>query len=329
VTGKALEDAMQQQKWDPSVKSLTAFPQVLQMMDEKLDWTTQLGDAFLAQQKDVLDAVQVLRQKAQAEGNLESNDRQTVVVEQQPSGSQPQTIVIQPASPEVVYVPTYNPTVVYGAWPYPSYPPYYYYPPGYAAAASIVSFGVGMAVGSALWGDCNWGGGDVDIDVNRYNEFNRTSVRDNNWSHDPEHRRGAQYRDQASRERYGGASRQQTQAREQFRGRAERGRQDIARGDADRFKGGQGDRVGQARGGGDRQRAGGADGRTATRQSSAFSGAGRGSEVRREADRGRASRERASSWSGGGRSGGGGYQRSSGGGGRGGGRGGGGRGGRR
>src|SRR5262245_21415359 len=125
VTGDALEKAMQQQSWDASVKSLTAFPQVLTMMDEKLDWTQKLGDAFLAQQKDVMDAVQRLRAKAQAKGNLETNKEQKVVVQQDPT-SQTTVIQIEPADPQVVYVPSYNPTTVYGGWP-PSYPPPYSY----------------------------------------------------------------------------------------------------------------------------------------------------------------------------------------------------------
>ncbi|MGE4605937.1 MAG: DUF3300 domain-containing protein, partial [Myxococcota bacterium] len=127
LEGKALEDALQSESWDPSVKSLTAFPQALAMMNDKLDWTTQLGDAFLAQQKSVMNAVQSLRQKAKAEGNLESNKQQTVKVEPQPTGSQTQTIIIESANPQVVYVPTYNPMVVYGPWPYPTYQPFYYY----------------------------------------------------------------------------------------------------------------------------------------------------------------------------------------------------------
>src|SRR5262249_50788384 len=131
---KALDDALQKQTWDPSVKSLVSFPEVLTMMNEKLDWTQRLGDAFLAQQSDVMDAVQVLRNKAQAQGNLQSNEQQKVIVQQPPADApagSPPVIVIQPANPQVVYVPTYNPTVVYGSWPYPSYPPYSYYPPGY------------------------------------------------------------------------------------------------------------------------------------------------------------------------------------------------------
>ena len=156
VKGKALEDAMQLQSWDPSVKSLTAFPQVLAMMNDKLDMTQKLGDAFLAQQKDVLDAVQRLRARAEQAGNLKSGKEQTVSTVQEGG----QTVIkIEPANPTVVYVPTYNPTVVYGTWPYPAYPPYYYYPPGYVAGTALFSFAVGVAVGNALWGNCNWHGG--------------------------------------------------------------------------------------------------------------------------------------------------------------------------
>ncbi len=160
LKGDALTEALEKEDWDPSVKSLVNFPQVLSMMSEKLDWTQKLGDAFLGQEKDVMDTVQVLRKRAKDAGNLNTTQEQKVVVEKE-------TIIIQPANPEVVYVPTYNPTVVYGAWPYPSYPPYYYYPPGYVPGAALFSFGVGLAVGAAwgyAWGGANWHGGDVNID---------------------------------------------------------------------------------------------------------------------------------------------------------------------
>ena len=88
-------------------------------------------------------------------------------------------ITIEPANPQVVYVPAYNPTVVYGAWPYPAYPPYYPYPPGYAFGAAALSFGVGMAVGAAVWGNCNWGGGNVDVDVNKNANFSKNVNRSN------------------------------------------------------------------------------------------------------------------------------------------------------
>jgi len=118
----ALTKALESQEWDPSVKSLVNFPQVLTMMSEKLDWTQKLGDAFLEDKKKVMDTIQSLRAKAQASGNLKTTKEQTVIVEEK-------IIKIEQASPQVIYVPTYNPTVVYGAWPYPAYPTYYYYPP--------------------------------------------------------------------------------------------------------------------------------------------------------------------------------------------------------
>src|SRR5215471_810475 len=127
LKGAQLDEELKKYTWDDSVKSLVSFPQVLTMMNEKLDWTQNLGDAFLGSQKDVMDAIQRLRAKAQAEGNLKSTAEQTVAT------APAQIITIQPTNPQVVYVPTYNPTVVYGAWPYPAYPPYSYYPPGYVA----------------------------------------------------------------------------------------------------------------------------------------------------------------------------------------------------
>jgi hypothetical protein len=302
---KALQDALEKQKWDPSVKSLTAFPTILQMLNEKLDMTQKLGDAFLAQPKDVMDAVQRLRAKAQAAGNLKSSKEQTVSSEQQGTST---VIKIEPADPSVVYVPTYNPVVVYGPWPYPAYPPYYYYPPGYAAGAALFTFTLGIAIG-ANWGHCNWGGGNVYVDHRTYNNFNRTDIKTGDrgdWQHNPEHRKGVEYRDQGSREKYSG-QRPGADTREAYRGRAEQGRQDIARGSADQFKGGGaadrggmgdrggdfGDRGGMGERGGDfgdrggAQRAGGG----------AFEGAGAGGQSRDFSNRGAASR---GSFSGGG-----------------------------
>ena len=128
--GDALAKALEAQPWDPSVKSLVNFPQVLAMMSEKLEWTRKVGDAFLAQQKDVMGTVQKLRAKAQASGNLKTTKEQVVKVEKE-------IIIIEPASPQVIYVPAYNPTVVYGAWAYPAYPPYPVYPPGYVASCLL------------------------------------------------------------------------------------------------------------------------------------------------------------------------------------------------
>ncbi len=168
LKGAELDAAVQQQSWDPSVKSLVKFPQVLQMMNEKLDWTEKLGNAFLAQPKDVMNSVQRLRARAQAQGTLKSTKQQTVKTQ---SGSGGQVIVIQPTQPDVVYVPSYNPTVVYGPWPYPAFPPYAWYPPGYVAAGAVLSFGFGVAVGSAMWGYPDWHTGSVYINNNYYSHF--------------------------------------------------------------------------------------------------------------------------------------------------------------
>ena len=323
LKGDAFAAALEKQPWDPSVKSLVNFPQVLEMMSQKLDWTQKLGDAFLAQQKDVMDAVQRLRKKAEAEGNLKDTKEQKVIVEKET-----QTIVIESANPQVVYVPTYNPTVVYGAWPYPAYPPYSYYPPGYVPGAMALSFAAGVAVGAAwgyAWGNCNWHGGDVNVNVNRNANLNRNIDRGRyanqlpaggrgNWQHNPEHRKGVAYRDQGTAQRYNrGSTNQAVQSRENFRGRAEAGRQDISRGGADQFKG---QRGGQQPRAGTRE-AGGRD--FSGQRSNALSGMDRGGSATRDfSNRGSSSRQSMSSGSrgGGGFSGGG----SRGGGGRGGGR---------
>lgn len=200
--------AVDSQPWDPAVKSLVAFPQVLAMMSDKPDWVQNLGDAFLASSKDVLDSVQRLRAKAKEAGHLESNEQQKVVVQQQPA--LPQVIVIEPADPEIVYVPSYNPTVVYGAWPYPAYPPYYYPPPAAyypgAALASGIAFGVGVGITAALWSDCDWRHGDVDIDVDRHNDINinnRLEANQSRFQHNSNNRRGVPYRDSRSQQQYG------------------------------------------------------------------------------------------------------------------------------
>ena len=162
--------------WDPSVQSLVAFPQVLATMSQKPDWVQNIGQAFLAQPNDVMDSVQRLRNAAYKAGNLQTSQQQKVVVQAAPTASAPQTIVIEQPSPQVVYVPTYNPTTVYGPWPYPAYPPVYMPPPpGYVVGTALVSgmaFGVGVAITSSLWGGCDWGHGDVNVNVNRYNNIN-------------------------------------------------------------------------------------------------------------------------------------------------------------
>ncbi len=241
MKGDALAKALEAQPWDPSVKSLVNFPPVLAMMSEKLDWTQKLGDAFLAQQAEVMGTIQELRKKAEASGNLKTTKEQVVKVEKD-------VVIIEPASPEVIYVPTYNPTVVYGAWPYPAYPPYPYYPPGYVAGAAFMGLAVGAAWGYA-WGHANWHGGDVNINYNQNRNINNNINRDKykqqaqqrgqggqgKWQHDASHRGGVSYRDKGTAQKYGrGSSSQAVQSRENARGRAEAGKQDMARGGADR-----------------------------------------------------------------------------------------------
>lgn len=199
LKGKALEKAAKDQSWDPSVKSIALVPQVLQMMNDKLDWVQQLGDAFLAQQEDVMAAVQGLRKKADDAGNLKATKEQKVTTRTVKSR---EVIVITSTSPEVIYVPVYDPVVIYGRWPYPASPPYYWYPPGYVARSAFW-FGAGVAAGAALWGNVNWGNNKVNINVNHYNNFNRTNIKNANWRHNANHRKGVPYRDRAVRERYG------------------------------------------------------------------------------------------------------------------------------
>lgn len=306
LKGDALAKELEKQTWDPSVRSLVNFPQVLAMMSENLSNTVKIGDAFIGQQKEVMDAIQRLRGKAKSNGNLETNQQQTVTVNE--SGGA-QVIVVESSSPEVVYVPQYNPTVVYGGWAYPSYPPYPYYPPGYVAS-NVVSFGVGVACGAAwgyAWGNCNWGGGDVDIDINRNTNINNNIDRSKfqnrqtgSFKHDPAHRQGAAYRNQNAANRVGAGqtSTRATQARSDYRGRAEAGRADIARGGADSVRGGSG-----AAGAGRGQSVGGSGGgltrgpdvapRTSSSgRGSAISDANRGGQAARQSsDRGYSSRQ--------------------------------------
>ena len=215
------DDAVRQvadQPWDPSVQSLVAFPAVLVTLGQDPAWVQRVGDAFLAQPSDVMDSVQRLRRQAQAAGNLESNEQQTVSVQSAAQGGATtvvqappaeQTIIIEPADPQVIYVPSYNPSTVYGTWPYPSYPPAYYPPPpGYYFGSALVAglgFAAGVAIVDSIWGDCDWGGGDVDIDVNKYNNINsnrKIDASQRKWQHNAGNRDGVPYRDNASRERY-------------------------------------------------------------------------------------------------------------------------------
>jgi len=204
---KALVDSVATQSWDPSIQSMAALPDVVKRLSDDIQWTTELGNAFLAQQSEVMAAVQRMRKKAKDKGALETNEQQKVetkVVEQK------QVIVVESANPEVIYVPSYSPTVVYGPPIYP-YPPIYY--PPYPAGAAFVSFGIGMMWGAAMWGGacCHAGWGGNNIYINNNNNFNRVNHynggRGGNWQHNPQHRGGAPYADQRTADKFGGSNR--------------------------------------------------------------------------------------------------------------------------
>src|SRR5206468_1284282 len=156
------------------------------------------------------------RAKAAEQGALKDTKEQKVTTEKTESMT---IIKIEPTNPEVVYVPTYNPTTVYGAWPYPAYPPYYYYPPGYVAGGALLGFTAGVIVGGALWGGANWGRGDVNINVNKYNKFNRTNVSNGNWQHNGQHRGAVPYKDQRTAQQHNRGNSPGAQQRDAYRGR--------------------------------------------------------------------------------------------------------------
>jgi hypothetical protein len=206
LQGDALKAALDKQNWDDSVKSLAATRDVLDMMSNKLDWTQQLGDAVLAQQPDVMDAIQRLRVKAQANNKLQSTSQQTVTT--QSTGGR-QYIYIAPTDPDELYVPYYDPSVVYGAWDYPDYPPYYWPPPAYIGVgilATGLAFGTGYALGRWASGGHRWGGGfnwgGNHINVNR--SVNVNNFNGNNWTHNPAHRGNVRYNNPAVAAKFGG-----------------------------------------------------------------------------------------------------------------------------
>jgi len=209
---KALADAVAKQPWDPAVQSMAAFPDAVKRLADDIQWTADLGNAFLAQQSDVMDAVQRMRKKAKDNDALASSEQQKVetkVIETK------EVIVIEPAKPEVIYVPSYSPTYVYGPPVYP-YPPIYY--PPYTPGAAFVGFTMGVMIGAAwggAWGHCGWGHNDINVNVN--NNFNRnTNINRNtnvnraggsSWQHNSQHRGGAPYADRATASKYGGTAR--------------------------------------------------------------------------------------------------------------------------
>ena len=208
---KALADAVAKQPWDPSVQSMAAFPDVVQRMAENIQWMTDVGNAVLAQQKDVMDAVQRMRAKAQGTGNLKTGSEQKVETKTTQSGQQ--VIVVEQANPEAAYVPSYDPEVVYGAAP-AEYPYYPYSYPGYQPGTAL-AWGSAIAVGGVWannnWGNCDWDDGDVNINNNNnfnknYNKnVNKTGTgQGNGWQHNPQHRGNAPYANKQTANKYGG-----------------------------------------------------------------------------------------------------------------------------
>ncbi len=283
LKGEELSKAAETQDWDPSVQALVLIPDALKRLSENIKWTTSLGDAFLAQQSEVMDAVQRLRAKAKQAGKLDSTEQQkveTTTVESK------EIIEIQPASTEVVYVPTYSPSVIWGPMYYP-YPPLYY--PPYAGGAWL-GFGVGIAIGIGIsggWGwGCGWhGGGNNTININNNNNFVNNSNRQNNinrsgnsnWQHNAQQRGGAPYKDRATASKYGGGA----------RGDSAQARQSQAQ-----SRQSTGSRTGGSsydRGSSSSSRVGGRDVSSSSRGSSAFGGSYSGSGARASSSRGASS----------------------------------------
>jgi Protein of unknown function (DUF3300) len=196
LTGDDLLAALQPKDWDPSVKSLAPFPPILKLMNDQLEWTQQLGNAFLAQQDEVMDTVQALRRQAQAADALVSTPQQIV-------RSDEGAVEIQPANPGRVAIPAYDPSVVYGTWPYPEAPPAAFaaYDPGdyNDAYASGWFFGPPVVLLEPVWfcGRFDWRDHRIAMDGDRLGRLNpyRGYVANSTWQHDPAHRRGVAYRD--------------------------------------------------------------------------------------------------------------------------------------
>lgn len=333
LKGEALTAALAKQGWDDSVKALAQVPNVLTMMADQLDWTQKLGDAVLAQQPELMDAIQRLRGRAQANGKLQSTKELTVTVKsaapaqggggQAQEGQAPaQYIVIEPTSPTEMYVPYYDPAVVYGAWPYPDYSPYYFPPPpGYYAGGAIaagIAFGSAVAIGHAIWGNCDWGRRNINV-ANRnvnINNLDRSNINNfNKWEHNADHRHGVKYNNADVRQKFAKNDIQAGKgARQDFRGKDGQKVIDSARpgagdrpGGGDRDRSGAGDRPGAgASKGGERPAARSADrpggGQKAAQKpaqkpaakpspsrDTAFSNVQSGAKTRAQADRGRQS----------------------------------------
>ncbi len=219
LKGDSLDDSLLEKDWDPSVKSLCHFPSVLALMSEKITETASLGNAFLVQEDEVMDVIQKLRIEAYEQGNLTSTSKQKVVKKEK-------IIVIEPANPDVVYVPYYNPLYVYGPWWYPAYPPYYWGPFPVIVGAGI-SFWPGPFVSFSLvsWSYFDWHRRSIYINIHKRPRFfrhHKWHPKPGPWYHSPKHRRGVAYRDKSTARKYGKSSSRSRTFRRDIRGFPER-----------------------------------------------------------------------------------------------------------
>ncbi len=308
LKGDTLDNALQEKTWDPSVKSLCHYPDVLFAMSDRLDQTRTLGDAYLAQQDDVMTTVQELRRKADEQGNLRTTKEQQVIVERE-------AIRIEPANPEIVYVPVYDPVYVYGPWWYPAYPPWYwYYPSGVIVTGGFITFGPSFFIGLDLFSWCwfDWHSHYIYVDYYRTRHFHHHydghKGGHQNWKHDPRHRRGVAYRDRRTGDRFGDRPARKSRSDRAVRGypsdqrrdrnigstkdRSERRNGSVTepgRHDRQRSRERTEKHVGPAvpRGGTERERT-----RSTIRRESTFGGVGNGKFERRAEERGFESRRR-------------------------------------
>ena len=283
LTGDQLNNALDQQDWDPSVKALVPFQQVLSMMDERLEWTQKLGDAFLDQQDEVMDTIQQLRAKAQAAGNLRDTEEQTVSEE---DGE----IEIEPAQPDVVYVPVYDPTVIYGPWWYPDFLPFFFLPPPGVVIGfhGRMGFGRGIGVGRSwgyAWGHWDWRNHHLNVNTDRHININRNidiaapNIQTTRWQHDVSHRKGVSYRNETTRQRYGQQAKG-AENRRDFRGFGQETKYQqapVTTGQSFEQRGGPGGSVQKSP--------------DLSKNKSAFGGVGQGSDARTQSNRGFQSRQ--------------------------------------
>ncbi len=221
LQGDALDEALGSKSWDPSVQSLAAYPQALAMMNDNLEWTQRLGDAFLADQARVMDTVQSLRQKAQAAGNLQSTSQLSVM-------AQGDDIVIDTPQPDSVYVPIYNPLLIYGPWWAPAYPPWFWCPPPIYGYPFCPVYTVGIVFGAPWpiwyhhwgWARPHWHGHQIVIDThnNRFWGRRPPASPDGTWQHSPTHRRGVAYPNASTRDRFMKIDPAAVRSRQDFRG---------------------------------------------------------------------------------------------------------------